>query len=261
MSEPVVYEGPGDDSVATVTLSRPEKRNALDPDTIEALGQALERAANDDAAHVILLASTGVDFCAGLDIGHLEATLDAGRDELVAEARQLGDLFIRMRWISKPIIAVVQGRALGGGAGLVTASDLVVAADNAQIGYPEVQIGFVPAIVMTMLIRSVGEKQAFDLVTNGRAIDAAEAHRIGLFNYVVAGDELADAARTHAAGIAGRPASSVAHTKGLIYALGEVSFDEGIARAIEVNAEARQGEAFRAGVREFLRQRKERKRS
>ncbi|MGH7543164.1 MAG: enoyl-CoA hydratase/isomerase family protein [Gemmatimonadota bacterium] len=238
--------------VATMTLDRPEKRNALDRAMIESLVEAFERARADDEARVVLLDATGRDFCAGADLAQLESLIDATYEEQLADASALGELFVRMRRLPRPIVAAVHGNALAGGAGLATACDIVLAADDARLGYPEVHLGFVPAMVMTMLVRNVGEKRAFELVAMGRRIDAEEALRLGLVNAVYNRHTFADDARAFAAELAGRPASALAFIKRLLYELDELSFEKGIGRGAEINAEARMTEECRAGVRAFL---------
>ena len=238
--------------VATVTLDRPEKRNALDRALIQSLVEAFERTRADNDARVVLLEAAGRDFCAGADLAQLESLIDATYEEQLADASALGELFVRMRGIPRPIVAAVHGNALAGGAGLATACDIVLAADDARLGYPEVHLGFVPAMVMTMLVRNVGEKRAFELVATGRRIDAEEALRLGLVNAVYNRHTFADDARAFAAELAGRPASALALIKRLLYELDELSFEKGIARGAEINAEARMTEECRAGVRAFL---------
>src|SRR5262249_43487642 len=129
-------------------------------------------------------AGAGQDFCSGMDIGLLRETNDGGILQHMELAESLGNIFRSLRRHPKPIVAAVMGRALGGGAGIATACDVVLAAESAHFGYPEVKIGFVPAIVMSMLRRSVGEKKAFDLLTSGEPIGASEALSIGLITRV-----------------------------------------------------------------------------
>ncbi|HSF03066.1 MAG TPA: enoyl-CoA hydratase-related protein [Solirubrobacterales bacterium] len=240
----------------TVTLNRPEKRNALDPDIIRALGAAFARAERDERVRVILLEGAGRDFCAGADLAHMESLLEAGYEEHLADASALGQLFVRMRRLARPMLAAVHGNALAGGAGLATACDIVLVADDAHFAYPEVHIGFVPAMVMTMLVRDVGEKRAFELAATGRRIDADEACRIGLANAVFSRHTFADDARAFATDLAARSATSIALSKRLIHELEELPFEDGIRRGAEINAEARLTEDCRAGVRAFLTDRK-----
>jgi len=252
MTAPVIVEVREADAVAILTLNRPEKRNALDPGIIRALKDALDVIERDERVRVVLLEGAGRDFCAGADLAHIEAMVNASYEEHLADAGALGELFVRMRHFARPIVAAVHGNALAGGAGLATACDIVLASDDAWLGYPEVHIGFVPAIVMTMLIRSVGEKTAFELVATGKRIDAGEAHRIGLVNAVFSRHTFAADARAYAPELAGKSATSIGFSKRLLYELDELSFEEGIARGEEVNAEARMTEDCKAGVKAFL---------
>lgn len=256
MSEPPVRYGVEDDGVAVVTLARPEKRNALDSATIEKLQEAFAAAEADDRVKAILLDAEGKDFCAGADLAHIESMVGADREELVADARELGRLFVHMRRLPKPIVAAIHGNALAGGAGLATACDLVLAADDAYLGYPEVHIGFVPAMVMTMLIRSVGEKRAFEMVVRGERVDAGRAREIGLVNCVYSRHTFSDDARAYVAELAERSSTAMGLSKSLLYELDELGFADGIERGAQVNADARQTEDCRAGVQAFLARKK-----
>lgn len=256
MSERVRYEVREAERVAVVTLARPEKRNALDPETVAELEESLAAAEADDRVAAILLAADGKDFCAGADLAHIERTVDMSRSELEEDALALGRLFLHMRRLPKPIVAAVHGNALAGGAGLATACDLVVASDDAYFGYPEIHIGFVPAMVMTMLLRAVGEKRAFALVALGHRIGAREAMEQGLVHTVFSRHTFADDAFALAVDVASRSRTSLALSKRLLYELDELTFEEGIERGAEVNAEARGTEDCRAGVRAFLEQRR-----
>ena len=242
----------GDDGVAHFVLSRPEKRNALNGALVEALLQALASTAADSRVRVVLLSGAGSDFCSGADLAELERIADLGVEASLADATRMGDLFRAMRRHPRPVVAAVHGRALAGGAGLATACDLVVAEEGAQFGFPEVHLGFVPAMVMTMLRRKVTEGQAFDLAVRGDRIPAAEAHRLGLVQAVLPADGFEAAARAWAAELARRPATAVELTKRLLYGLDGVAFEEGIARGAEVNTLARLTDACRVGVRAFL---------
>src|SRR5207248_4717402 len=161
--------------ILTATLNRPDKKNAIDAPMIDALLAVLERADLDAAVRVVALRGAGGDFCAGMDLHELLASADKSVDENRRAALRFAEIFLSMRRLPKPVVALVRGRALAGGCGLATACDVVLASESAQFGYPEVQRGFVPAIVMTMLRRSVGEKVAFDLATTGRLLDGTEA--------------------------------------------------------------------------------------
>jgi methylglutaconyl-CoA hydratase len=247
-----------DGAVGTVTLNRPEKRNALDAATVAGLRAAFAELDRDRDVRVILLSGEGKDFCAGADLAELEriaATVDPL--ENLHDAQALGDLFVRMRRAAKPIVAAVRGSALAGGAGLAGACDIVLASDDAVFGYPEVHLGFVPAMVMALLRRAVGEKVAFELVARGDRITAAEAHRLGLVNRVFPASTFDRQAREYGSDLAHRSASALQLTKRLLYGMDGVSFEEAIARGAEINALARATDDCRTGVRRFLERRRD----
>jgi methylglutaconyl-CoA hydratase len=239
--------------IATLTLNRPEKRNALDDRTIAELKQHLRTADTDENVRVVVLRGAGNDFCAGADLSQLEKiTANASREENLADAMNLGELLIQMRRMDKPIIAAVRGNALAGGAGLATACDLIIAEETAVFGYPEVKIGFVPAMVLALLIRSLGEKQAFELATLGNTITAADAARIGLVNRVAQANNFENDVAQFAAELAQRSASAVQLIKGLLYGIDGLSFEAAIARGADVNVAARATPDCQEGVRKFL---------
>lgn len=238
--------------ILTLTLDRPEKRNALGSAMVEALHAALDSADLDPEVRVVVLAGAGKDFCAGADLDELLASADAPPEANEASALRLGSLFTRMRSLPKPVIAVVRGRALAGGAGLMTACDVVIASEGAQVGYPEILRGFVPAMVMTTLRRLVGEKTALDLVLTGRLIGAEEARRAGLVSRVAADDVVEEEGRELARLLAGAPASALALTKQLFYQLDCQSMEQGIALGARINALARQTPEFRDAIGRFL---------
>ena len=237
--------------VAAITLARPEKKNALDRQTAEELQAAFDRLGADPAVRVITLTGAGDDFCAGADLQALEQMLGEGIKAHLLDAQALGKVFITMRTVQKPVIGIVRGRALAGGAGLATACDIVLAHADAAFGYPEVRVGFVPAMVMTMLRRAVGEKRAFDLVATGRRISADEALSMGLVSRVIPAATFDSDVAAIIAELAASPQTSSAITKRLFYALDGLDFREGIALGAKTNVEARSTEDFRQGVKRF----------
>lgn len=240
-------------AVGRVTLARPEKRNALDPQCVHELVDALMEFEEDDAVRAVLLRADGIDFCAGADLDALAGMLDGTNEAHRRDAADLGRVFLTMRGMQKPIVGAVHGRALAGGCGLATACDVVLAREDAHFGYPEVRIGFIPAMVMTMLRRSVGEKHAFDLVASGRLIGAIEAERIGLVSRVLPETAFDSEVERYVLGLASHPMSSMALTKRLFYRLDLLSFRDGIAEGVSANVEARQTDAFRTGMRSHAR--------
>jgi len=238
--------------VLTLTLNRPAKRNALDAATIGRLRAALGQAELDAMVRVIALRGAGKDFSAGADLTELLASVEQTPEANEKAALELGEVFIAMRELPKPVVAIVHGRALAGAAGLATACDIVLAAEGAQFGYPEIQRGFVPAMVMTMLRRQVGERRAFDLVATGRLLSAREAFEAGLVSRVIPDADLEAHARDTLSQLAGISVSALGLTKKLFYELDDLSFRDGINLGARVNALARTHPDFRAAITAFL---------
>ncbi len=240
------------DGVLTATLNRPEKKNAIDTAMIDALLATLERADLDAEVRVVALCGAGPDFCAGMDLNELLASADRAVEENRLAALHFGEIFIRMRRLPKPVVALVRGRAFAGGCGLATACDLVLAAESARFGYPEVQRGFVPAIVMTILKRAVGEKLAFDLAATGRILTASEAAQVGLVSRVYRDSEFDAQTRIVLGDLAASSASALAFTKQQFYQLDGLRFEDGIRLGADVNAVSRTTPDFRAAIQAFL---------
>src|SRR5215210_4980209 len=179
---PVLYAVEG--HIALVTLNRPEKRNALNDELVAGLKESLREADAREAVRAVLLTGAGADFCSGADLSALRKISEGSVSDNLEDARSLMELYALIRRVRVPVVAAVRGRALAGGCGLATACDVVLAAASARFGYPEVKIGFVPAMVMAILRRNVSEKRAFELITRGAQISAEEAERIGLINHV-----------------------------------------------------------------------------
>lgn len=237
---------------AWVVLDDPDHRNALNAALVAELSEALEGLGADAEVRAIGLRGAGPDFCAGADLGEVKAAMEAGILTSLADADALGELFLLLRRLPRPVVAAVHGRALAGGCGLATACDLVVAARSAEFGYPEVRLGFVPAMVMAILRRSLGEKQAFELVSTGERFGAERAYELGLVNRLLDPDAFEEEAHAFLAGLAERSASAVALTKRLLYQLDGSGFEEGIRAGAEVNALARFTEDCRDGIDRFL---------
>jgi methylglutaconyl-CoA hydratase len=240
--------------VARITLNRPDKRNAITSEMMSALRDALHTAGDDTNVRVLLIRGAGKDFCAGLDLSEV---LKSAEDEpsSIASARRLGDLYISMRRHPKPVVSAVQGRALGGGAGIATASDLIIAAESAQFGYPEVKLGFLPAIVATMLRRAVNERQAMELALTGEPLSASRAHAIGLINRVYPDAEFDDSVERYVAALAEHPATAMNLSKRLLYDTDGMSFEASIEAGVQANVQARRTDDFKRGVERFLKKR------
>ncbi len=236
--------------VAQIVLARPEKRNALNRELIAVLRTALDHAGTDANVRVIVLRGEGKDFCAGLDLKENAPTDDAIVH--LTSARSLAELYVSMRRNPKPIIAAVHGRAIGGGAGLATASDLVLATDTAEFRYPEVNLGFVAAIVMSMLRRAVGEKQAFEITALGEPIPAAQAAALGLVNHVYAAAGFDEKVDAFAATLASKSPSALSLTKDLLYHIDGMTLESAVHAGLYGNALARMTPDARKGFDQFV---------
>jgi methylglutaconyl-CoA hydratase len=240
-----------DQAVARITLNRPEKRNALNDELLAALKDSLALAAEDEEVRVVLLTGAGQDFCSGADLAVLDRTAAAGVLDHLATAHELADVFLAIRHHPKPVVAAVRGRAFAGGCGLATACDVILASESAQFGYPEVKIGFIPAMVMAILRRSVSEKRAFELLTTGDPIGAAEAHNIGLTNRTFPDAIFETSVETYIETIAAKSASAVQLTKRLLYHIDGLTFDAAIEAGAHANALARMTEDAMRGIEKF----------
>jgi methylglutaconyl-CoA hydratase len=238
--------------IARITLNRPDKRNALDDEIVSEFKDALRAASRDDSVRVVLVTGAGKDFCSGADLASLQRISEAGVQESMASARVMGELFIEMRRHPCPIIAAVRGRALAGGCGLATACDIILAAESSQFGYPEVNIGFIPAMVMAILRRSVSEKRAFELITRGEIISGRTALEIGMINRVFADDQFETDVESYARTMAKKSASAVSLAKSLLYHMDGMTFETAIEAGIQMNAITRMTEDCKKGVERFL---------
>jgi methylglutaconyl-CoA hydratase len=241
-----------DGAIARVTLNRPEKKNALNDELISQLRQVLIDAAANEAIRAIVIAGSGSDFCSGADLAALEKISKATAAENAADAQSMLELFVLIRQLPVPVIAAVHGRALAGGCGLATSCDIVLASRTARFGYPEVKIGFVPAMVTAILRRNVTEKLAFELLTRGDEVKADEALRIGLVNRVFSEESFANEVQEYAESFASRSRSAVSLTKGLLYQMDGVPFLEALQTGADVNVIARLTEDCQKGIARFL---------
>ncbi len=239
-------------SIARITLNRPAKRNALNEALVSALKEALRKAAAEEAVRVAVISGAGQDFCSGADLEVLGKISEASVSENAGDARSLMELFALIRQVPVPVVAAVRGRALAGGCGLATACDLVLAARSTRFGYPEVKIGFVPAMVMAILRRNVSEKRAFELITRGAEISANEAREMGLVNHVFSDEEFEDNVDAYARGFEKVSQSAVALTKSLLYQIDGMAFAEALETGADVNVTARMTEDCQNGIAGFL---------
>lgn len=241
-----------DGAVARVTLNRPEKRNALNDAVIAGIKHALKEASQAKSVRVVVISGAGKDFCSGADLSALQKIANASVAENAEDARLLLELFLLIRQLPVPVVAAVTGRALAGGCGLATACDVVLAASSARFGYPEVKIGFVPAMVMAILRRNVSEKRAFELITRGAEISAAEAKEFGLVNQVFPDDVFTDEVNQYVAEFGKMSASAIGLTKTLLYQMDGMAFPEALETGADVNVIARLTDDCQQSIAKFL---------
>jgi methylglutaconyl-CoA hydratase len=246
-----------DTGIATITLNRAEKRNAISFALVDELLAALDEIERS-SAQVVILTGAGKAFCAGLDLDELKNLLGKTPDENVKDSARMGLIFRRIYDYPLPTIAAVNGAAIAGGTGFATMCDFTLAVPEAKFGYTEVRIGFVPAIVSSMLVWQVGHKIARDLLLTGRMFDAAEAHRYGLINEVMEPERLMARARELAAQLMENSPSSMRATKRLINGFIARQLDQQIDQAVQDNARIRTTADFREGITSFLEKRKPR---
>jgi methylglutaconyl-CoA hydratase len=244
-----------EDNIATITLNRPDKRNAISFEVIDDLRVALEEA-EKSSAQVLIITGAGKAFCSGMDLENLKALLGRTPEQNRTDSETMAHLFRRLYDFPKPTIAAVNGAAIAGGTGVATLCDFTLAVPEAKFGYTEVRIGFVPAIVSTFLLRQVGEKQARDLLLTGRIFGAEEAHRLGLVNEIVAPDNLLDRARELAVQLSENSPTSLRFTKRLLSDHARKELDLQIKAAVGENAGIRSTADFQEGIGSFLEKRK-----
>jgi methylglutaconyl-CoA hydratase len=249
-SSPVIYNVEG--AVARITLNRPEKRNALNDALISGLKEALRAADGEEAVRAVVIKGAGADFCSGADLSALQKISEGSISDNLEDARSLMELFVLIRQLRVPVVAAVRGRALAGGCGLATACDIVLAASSARFGYPEVKIGFVPALVMAILRRNVSEKRAFELVTLGAEVGPEEAAALGLVNRVFADDVFDEEVEKFVAGFGRVSRSAVTLSKRLLYQMDGMTFGAALSTGADVNTIARMTEDCRQGIARFL---------
>jgi methylglutaconyl-CoA hydratase len=240
--------------IATITLTRPEKRNAISGQMIEDLHEALGEA-ETGPARVVILTGTGNAFCAGMDIDELRAIASRSHEQHLEESQRIARMFFRLYRFPKPLIAAVNGPAIAGGCGIATLADFTLTVPDAKFGYTEVKIGFIPSLVSVFLRRQIGEKRMRDLLLTGRIIAAAEAFQIGLVTEVIPADKLMARAREIAGALIAASPTSLVRTKRLLLHFDEKAIEEEIDLAIRENASIRSTPDFREGVTAYLEKR------
>ena len=254
MTSPLRVERPRP-GVARVVLDRPDLRNAFDDVLIARLTEAFGMLAADDTVRAIVLAGEGRSFCAGADLSWMKRMVSYGPEENRRDAAALAEMFRRVDTCPKPVVARVQGAALGGGAGLVAVCDVVVAAEDALLGTTEVRLGIVPAVISPFVVRKIGESHARRWFLTGERFSAAEALRAGLVHAVVPEAALdAEVDRVVDALLLGGP-EALAVSKDLARRMGRLPLDEALEEATGVIATRRASAEGQEGMRAFLERR------
>jgi len=241
-----------DNSILTITLNRPEKRNALNDTLVNSLKDSLREADKNRNLRAVVIKGAGKDFCSGADLSALRKIAESDVMENLADAENLLELFSIIRKIKIPVIAAVHGRALAGGCGLATACDLVLATRSARFGYSEVKIGFVAAMVMAILRRNLSEKRAFELVTQGFDFSSEEAEKIGLINRVFDDEIFDEEVKNYVSVYEKVSRSAVVLSKKLLYQMDGMAFETALETGAEVNTIARLTEDCQKGIARFL---------
>jgi methylglutaconyl-CoA hydratase len=246
-----------EDGILTITLNRPERRNALTPEMQEELIATFE-SAKKSGVKLVILTGAGTAFCSGLDLAVLESMFTQTLEEQKADAERTAQLFLTLYALPIPTIAAVNGHAIAGGTGLATLCDFTFAVPGAKFGYTEVKIGFIPALVSVFLGLQLGEKQARNLLLTGQLFDAQRAHALGLVNEVVEGEKLLERVQLFAQELLQNSSSAMRKTKELQIAETASELDARIERAVTASLQARQHPDFQEGVTAFLNKRKPR---
>jgi len=239
--------------IATITLNRPEKRNALSYELVSELKEAFTRSASDNQVKVVVLNAKGEAFCAGADLAYLQQLQNFSHEENLKDSSHLKELFLLIYTLPKVVIAQVEGHALAGGCGLATVCDFVFAVPEAKFGYTEVKIGFIPAIVMIFLIRKIGEGRSRELLLSGDLYSAQQVHQMGLINKVIEktaiGEEVAMFSKRLVETNSGE---SMKLTRQMIAEVQSKSLDDALHYAAEMNAKARGSDDCKSGISAFL---------
>ena len=244
-----------DSRIAKITLNRPEKRNALSLPMLDEIVAALDEIEGSDSL-VVIFTGAGKAFCAGMDLQELKSLTGKSHENNVEDSRRMARFFRRLYDFPRPTIAAVNGAAIAGGTGIATMCDFTLAVPESKFGYTEVRIGFVPALVSSILVWQVGHKIARDLLLTGRLFDAAEAHRYGLVNEIVPLQQLMERAHELASEVMENSPSSVRQTKKLVNGFIADVLDRQVAQAIRDNAAIRETADFHEGIASFLEKRK-----
>ena len=245
-------------NVLYITLNRPEKRNALNPELVRLLISAFKTAIKDNQIKAIVLQANGEVFSAGADLAYLQEMQSFSYEENLADSNALKNLFYTIYTCPKIVIAQVEGHAIAGGCGLASVCDIVFSVPEAKFGYTEVKIGFIPAIVSCFLVRKLGEARSKELLLSGELIDAETASRYGLINFVVNKEVIRESVKKYAEKIVNNTsAQSVSLTKSMLNVIHNSSLEDNLENAVILNAKARSTENCKKGIAAFLNRNRE----
>jgi enoyl-CoA hydratase/carnithine racemase len=225
--------------VRRITLNRPDKLNALDTALTRSLRDALAGAEVDESVRAIVLYGAGRGFCAGADVGEFKHLTPANQHLVEARADLSAQLYGSISRMKKPVVGAVHGVAMGGGAGLAIACDMLVVAADLKFAFPEVKHGLVPALVMTHIQRQFPPKLAFELISTGRQLTGEELGRLGIANKVVHGSAVLTEAEEIASAWAQAPPKSLQAMKGLYHLVSDLTFDAAMREGQAENARMR----------------------
>lgn len=239
--------------IGYITLSRPEKKNALNAEVVGELIQAFKQAENDESSKVIVLKAEGDVFCAGADLAYIQKLQGNTFEDNLEDSTLLKDLFLQIYQLKKVVIGQIQGHAIAGGAGLAALCDFSFSVPDAKFGYTEVRIGFIPAIVMVFLLRKVGESKAKELLLSGNLIDSKTAMNMGLINWVVDNNELELKVNEFAQKLVQKNSGqSMEVTKKMISKVQSMELEKALEYATEMNAKTRESDDCKKGIEAFL---------
>jgi methylglutaconyl-CoA hydratase len=238
---------------AYITINRPEKKNALNPQLVEMLTEAFWKARTDNLAKVIILRAKGDVFSAGADLGYLQMLQNNTIEDNFVDTIALKDLLYSIYTLPKVVIAQVEGHAIAGGCGLASVCDIIFSVPEAKFGYTEVKIGFIPALVICFLVRKLGDGRTRELLLSGDLIDSNTASRYGLINFIVDKDEIAQKVKDYAEKLAGSVSGeSIALTKQLLNNAQNNSLEDSLEEAIKLNVQTRSSPECKRGISAFL---------
>jgi methylglutaconyl-CoA hydratase len=240
-------------NVAFVILDRPDVHNAFNDELVKQVTEAFTDLGHRDDIRIIVLKASGKSFCAGADLNWMKRMVHYSYDENVTDARAIGRMYLAIAKCPKPVIARVHGAALGGGAGLVAASDIAIAVESVQFGFTEVKLGIVPAIISPFVIAKIGPGRAREFFITGERFLAPVALSIGLVQYVVSHEQALDAmVDSKISQILTSAPGAVAAAKELVFGVAAQHLDASLEFAAQSIARARASVEGQAGMKAFL---------